>query len=58
MGDIDVECEESCSCARGRVSVSGSVRCMGRIGLWLYLGSSSDVRASARLNYSVIVRLG
>ena len=57
MGDIDVDREGSGSCARASVSVSGSVRCMGRIGLRLYLGSSFDVRASARLNYSVIVRL-
>ena len=58
MGDINCDREGSGSCARARVSVSGSVRCMSRIGLSLYLGSSSDVRASGRLNDSVIVRLG
>ena len=58
MGDVDVDYELSGPGASAMFSVRDSVRYMGRIVLRLHLGFSSDVRVTARLNYSVIVRLG
>ena len=40
------------------VEVMCLVKCMGRIKLWLELGSSTDVRAMARLSFRIIVRHG
>ena len=58
MGVVNGDGEWSGGVARARVGFRCSVRCMGRKGLWLHLGSSSDVRATARLSYSGAVRHG
>lgn len=34
------------------------VKCMGRMGLWLELGSISDVRLRVKLQFSVEVKPG
>ena len=40
------------------VGVMCFIKCMGRLKLWLELGSSSNVRAMARLSFRIIVRRG
>ena len=58
MGDVDVDRDGSDPRARAMVRVRCSVSCTGLIRLCLHLGFGSDVRATARFNYSVRVRHG
>ena len=54
LGDVNVVAlEGSGTDSSARVRDRGSVRCMGRIQLWLYMGFGSDVSSTVRLNYSV-----
>ena len=57
MGDVDdVALEVSGADSSARVRDRGSLRCMGRIRLWLSMGFGSCVSLTVRLNYSVTVR--
>ena len=58
MGDVNRDGDGSGPVARAKVRVLCSVRCTGRIGFWIELGSGSDVRLSARLTFSGKVRRG
>ena len=58
VGDVNVDGEGSGPVARYKVRVLCSLRCTGRIGFWIELGSGSDVRVSARLTFSVKLRRG
>lgn len=44
IGEVDRDCLGSDSVERAWVKVMCSVRCMVRIGLWLYSGSSSNAK--------------
>lgn len=58
MGDANGDAGELGEGSRARVRVGSLVRCMvwGWICLCLNLGSRSDVRASARLRFSLTIR--
>lgn len=58
MGDVNGNCEWSGIGARARVRFRSSVRCSGKMGLWLELWYSFDVRAMVRLRLRVMVRHG
>ena len=58
MGVVDGDVDGSGRVVRATVRFKCLVRCKGRIGLWLHLGSSSDVSTTAILTYSVTVRHG
>jgi len=58
MIDLEADGVGSDKEARARVRVLCSVRCTGRIGLWTDLGLVSDVRASARLRFRIMVKRG
>lgn len=55
---VDCDCEGSCRVPQTRVRVRSSVSCTGCIGLWLELGSTSDVRTRTRLMFRFMVRHG
>ena len=56
MGDVNADNVGSGPVARATVRVMCSVRCTGRIGLWLELGCSCDVRLRARLSLRLMIR--
>lgn len=58
MGDIDVDREGTGSGTGARDRVRCSVRCMGKLGLWLEFESSSYVRAIVILKLWMIVWSG
>lgn len=58
VGDVDTDGEGSCSGASTWIRFTCSLRCPGRIGLSLELGSISDVWAKVRLNLKIPVERG
>ena len=58
VGDFNCDGQGTRHVGRSKVRVLCSVRCTGRTGFWIELGSSSDMRMRARLTFSVKVRRG
>ena len=50
MTDVNVDHERTAPESRSRFMVRGFIRCMGRIGLWLYLIFGFNVSAKVILN--------